>query len=144
MSQNDDFYKKLRAKIRKWAESSDGKTNKWAEYIMAAPDLFHLLCKLAIDRDVPAKEKAKLAGAIAYFVSPVDLMPEMLLGPAGLLDDIALAAYVLNGVINRTSPEIVRRHWAGEGDVIELIQHILEVADEMLGSGLVKKLKGFL
>lgn len=142
MSDNDDFYKKLRVKLRKWAESSDGKQNKWAEYILAAPDLFHLLCKLALDKDVSAKEKAKLAVAIAYFVSPVDLMPEALLGPAGYADDVVLAAYVLKGVINSTPKEIVDRHWAGDGDVLEVIQHILEVADEMLGSGLVGKLKG--
>jgi uncharacterized membrane protein YkvA (DUF1232 family) len=108
---------------------------------MAAPDLFHLLCKLAIDKEVSVKEKAKLAGAIAYFVVPFDLIPEALVGPAGYVDDVALAAYVLNGIIKNSGPDVVIKHWAGEGDVLELIKHILGIADEMVGSGLWRKLK---
>ena len=83
---NDDFYKKLRIKIRDWLKNDEGKNNKFAEYLMFAPDLFHLLCKLSIDKDVLAVEKAKLVGAIAYFVTPVDLIPEVLSGPLGYVD----------------------------------------------------------
>jgi uncharacterized membrane protein YkvA (DUF1232 family) len=144
MSKNDDFYQKLRTKLKKWAQSGDGKTNKWAEYIMFAPDLFHLLCKLALDPEVPAMEKAKLAIAIGYFISPIDILPEGLIGPVGYADDVVLAAYVLNSVINNTPRQVVDSHWAGEGDVLDVTKRILEVADEMLGSGLVKKIKGLL
>ena len=141
VDQELDFYRALRAKIQCWAESEEGRSNKWVDYLLLAPDLFHLLCKLTVDRDVPAAQKAKLAVAIAYFVSPIDLLPEALIGPMGFVDDIALAAYVLNSVVNGTSPDVVGRHWAGDGDVLEVIQHIIEVADEMVGSGLWKKLK---
>ena len=137
-----DYYQRLRRQIRGWLRSG-GKKHKYAEYIMAAPDLFHLMCRLTFDREVPAVEKAKLAVAIAYFVSPFDLIPEALVGPVGYVDDVALAAYVLNSVIKNTSPDIVVRHWAGEGDVLELIKHILEVANKMVGMGLWRKLKGF-
>ena len=138
---NDDFYKKLRIKIRDWLKSDEGKNNKFAEYLMFAPDLFHLLCKLSIDKDVPAFEKAKLVGAIAYFVSPVDLIPEVLSGPLGYVDDIALAAYVLNSLVNNIDEEIVKRHWVGDENVLNLIQQILSVADTMLGGGIWEKLR---
>ena len=69
-----DFYQLLRRKIKDW-ETKGGENYKWAEYILLAPDLFHLLCKLAVDKDVPKKEKAKLAGVIAYFISPIDVIP---------------------------------------------------------------------
>lgn len=65
-------------------------------------------------------------------------------GPIGYVDDISLAAYVLNQIVNNTDPEVVRRHWAGEGDVLELTQRILAKADEMVGSGLWQKLKGMI
>jgi len=136
-----DFYQSLRTTIRDWLQNEDGKANKWAEYLMCAPDIFHLLCKLAIDKDVLVADKAKLAGVIIYFISPVDLIPEALIGPLGYADDIALAAYVLNGIVNNTDPEIIKKHWAGEGDVLQVIQQILAVADEMVGSGLWNKLK---
>jgi len=140
-NQEGDFYQKLRASIRDWLKSEAGSTHKWADYMLFAPDLFHLLCKLTIDEKVPVKEKAKLAAAIAYFVSPIDLVPEAIVGPAGYIDDIVLSAYVLNSIINKTDPEVVKRHWAGDKDVLEVIQEILRVADEMVGSGLWKKLK---
>ena len=73
--QGSDFYQRLRISIRDWLATEEGSSNKWSEYLLLAPDFFHLLCKLSIDRDVPTKEKAKLAVAIAYFVSPLDLLP---------------------------------------------------------------------
>jgi uncharacterized membrane protein YkvA (DUF1232 family) len=33
---------------------------------------------------------------IAYIISPLDLLPEGIIGPAGYAEDIALAAYVIN------------------------------------------------
>ena len=135
MKKKSDFYKDLRAKVNGWVKART-KRHRFAEYILVGPDLFHLLCKLSIDKDVPAEQKAKLAAALAYFVSPVDLIPEGLLGPVGYLDDVALAAYVLNSVVNATDAAIVRRHWAGDGDVLDVIKKILEVADDMIGSGL--------
>jgi len=142
--QDTDYYQQLRSKFKTWLQTDEGQDHKWQEYLLAAPDLFHLLCKLSIDSDVPVKEKAKLAGTIAYFVSPIDLVPEALVGPIGYIDDISLAAYVLNQIVNKTEPEVIRRHWAGEGDVLDLIQRILGKADEMIGSGLWLKLKNMI
>ncbi|HZK44122.1 MAG TPA: DUF1232 domain-containing protein [Syntrophomonadaceae bacterium] len=108
---------------------------------MFAPDLFHLLCKLTIDTDVPVEHKAKLGGAIVYFISPIDLLPEAFLGPIGYVDDIVVAAWVLNNMLNHLDPEIIRKHWAGEDDVLKVIQQIIGVADQMIGSGMWEKIK---
>jgi len=138
-----DFYQQMRDSIRTWLKGK-GANYQFAKYLLAAPDLFHLLCKLALDKEVPVGEKAKLAGAIAYFISPLDLIPEALVGPLGYIDDVAVAAWVLHGLVNKTNPEIVRRHWAGDGDVLDLVQQIIHLADEMVGSGLWAKIrKGF-
>ncbi|RJE47167.1 MULTISPECIES: DUF1232 domain-containing protein [unclassified Dehalobacter] len=139
---HDDFYQSLRKKIKDYFTSEEGKTNKYAEYILIAPDLFYLLCKLTVDKEVNVDDKAKLAIAIAYFVSPIDLIPEAFLGPVGFVDDISVAAYVLNSIINNTNPEVVRRHWAGEGDILIKIQEIIRIADNMVGTGFWKKIKG--
>lgn len=140
---NHDFYRRLRGQIRDWLDSETGKTHQWSEYLLLAPDLFHLLWKLSTDPDVSATDKAKLAGALAYFISPIDLIPEAVVGPIGYVDDIALAAYVLNGIINHTDPAVLRRHWAGESDILDVIRQILAAADRMVGSGVWKKLKRF-
>ncbi|PLX00946.1 MAG: hypothetical protein C0591_00245 [Marinilabiliales bacterium] len=141
MDKEMDFYEKLRLKIVNWLETETGRKNKWAEYLLLVPDFFYMLIKLATDEAVPSHEKAKLILAIAYFISPIDLLPEAFLGPLGYLDDLALSAYVLNGIINKVSPEIVQKYWIGDGDVLLLIKGVLAKADEMIGSGLWEKIK---
>jgi uncharacterized membrane protein YkvA (DUF1232 family) len=139
--QKKDFYQKLRTDIKKWLDKKNNSDNTWTEYIMLAPDLFHLLTKLVIDPDVPSSKKVKIAGIIAYFISPLDFLPELLIGPVGYLDDIALTAYILNDIINEVDPKIIQRNWAGEKDILVLVKTIIANANNMIGSGLWKKLK---
>lgn len=136
-----DFYQKLRQKIKDWTDREESRSYRWAEWLLLAPDLFHLLVRLTADPEVPMREKARLAAVVAYFISPLDLLPELILGPTGFLDDIVLTAYALNAIVNNTNATIVQKHWAGEEDVLEVIQKVLQLADRMLGSGLFKRLK---
>lgn len=138
---NDDFYQSLRKRILDWANSKEGKTSQWTQYLLAVPDVFHLLVKLTLDPEVPAAAKAKLGIGLAYFISPIDLLPEALLGPLGFTDDIVVAAIILKAIINETDAELVRKHWAGEEDILKLVQHIIDVADRMVGTGLLNKIK---
>lgn len=136
-----DFYQKIRKDVKHWLVKNVDKDNKWSDYILTAPDLFHLLCKLVSDKSVPTNKKVKLAAGIAYFISPIDLFPEAIFGSLGYLDDIAVAAYILNDFINEVDPQIVRKYWAGETDILDLIKTILANADKMIGNRLWKKIK---
>ncbi|NNG25881.1 MAG: DUF1232 domain-containing protein [Ignavibacteriaceae bacterium] len=136
-----DFYQKLRNEVKQWVSKKLDKDNKWSDYILIAPDIFHLLCKLSIDKEVSSGKKVKLVAAIAYFISPIDLIPEGLVGPIGYLDDIAVSAYILNDLINEVDPRIVRKHWAGEQDILDLIKTIIANADKMIGGNLWNKIK---
>ena len=99
-------------------------------------------CKLVLDKDVGTVDKAKLGAAIVYFISPIDIVSDFVPG-IGYLDDLALAAYVLNAIINHTDPAVVEKHWAGEKNILDAIKQILALADEMIGAGLFKKVKKF-
>lgn len=138
---DQDFYQRMRSDIREWVKTKTGKESQWSEYLLLAPDLFHLLAKLALDPEVPSGEKAKIAGALAYFISPIDLFPEALLGPLGYLDDVALAAYVISSIMKQSDSAVVTRHWAGEQNILELVQQIVDVAADMLGNKIWEKLK---
>jgi uncharacterized membrane protein YkvA (DUF1232 family) len=138
--EHKDFYQKLRKRLQTWAAGA-GKDKKALRYILLAPDFFHLLCKILLDPRVPGREKAKVGGAIAYFMSPLDVVPESLVGPAGYIDDVALAAFVLNSVLESAGPEVLREHWAGDGDVLEQIRGVIRGADKLLGSGAWSRIK---
>ena len=56
-----------------------------------------------------------------------------MLGPVGYVDDVALCAYALHGLINAGHGEVARELWAGGGDLLEVVRQVLEVADEMVG-----------
>ena len=138
-----DFYQRLRREIRAWSESG-GRLRKWLEWIMVAPDLFHLLLRLSADPEVAGADKIKLTLVIAYFITPLDLLPELFMGPSGFLEDVFLAVYALNAMISHTDISIIRKHWAGKEDVLEIIQRVLVRGDRLLGSGMIKKLKKML
>lgn len=140
MSKEADFYQSLRRRMLQWAETH-GRSHRWIEYLLWAPDLFHLLWRLSLDPQVPARLKGKLVGAIVYFVSPLDLIPEAVFGPAAYADDVALAAYVLGSILNEVGPEVLRRHWAGSQDVLEVIRAVLKVAQSMVGAGIWSRLR---
>jgi uncharacterized membrane protein YkvA (DUF1232 family) len=136
-----DAYQRLRKRIQAWLATKKGRNSRWAEYLLFAPDLFHLMARLALDSRVPATERAKLAAAVAYFVSPFNIIPETLLGPVVLSGDLALAAYVVNSVIEQAGPEVVRRHWAGDEDVLDVVQKVLGAADRWLGGRTWQKIR---
>ena len=139
-SKETEFYRKLRKTVKIWAGGEKSRTNQYADFILAGPDLFMLLLRLSQDERVARRDRAKLAGAAAYFINPLDFIPEIILGPPGLVDDVALSAYVLHDVLEKTDPAVVREHWEGDLDILDLIRRILAVADIMVGGPIWRRL----
>jgi len=138
---HESFYLTLRDRIAGFLRDHTGIRPRWIESVLLTPDFFYLLCKLSIDPRVPVRYRVQLGVVIAYFISPIDLLPEGLIGPIGYLDDVALAAYAINQMVNKVDPEIVREHWAGEGDALELARHIVNEANSLIGGGLWERVK---
>src|SRR5215468_4219770 len=87
--------------------------------LLFVPNLVVLCSRLMVDPRVPAKERILVAGAIVYAVVPFDLIPDML--PfIGQVDDAYLIALSLLRLATVADPAIVREHWRGGGDVVEL------------------------
>ena len=62
----------------------------------------------AIDSETPAATRGILIAALAYFVLPVDIIPDMLLG-IGFTDDIAVLLTAFNAVRANIRPEHYQR-----------------------------------
>lgn len=76
-------------------------------------------------------ERALLAGAIVYAIIPFDLIPDMI--PfVGQVDDAYLLALTLLRLLERTDPKVVREHWSGGGDVVELVNATALLAAKFL------------
>lgn len=92
------------------------------DVVLFLPDLTVLLGRLLRDRRVPLVQKAVALAGIAYVLSPIDLLPALVVGPVGLLDDLFVVAACLSRLLNHVHPDVVRAHWSGQGDALEIIQ----------------------
>lgn len=57
----------------------------------------------AFDRATPVRAKGILIGALAYFILPIDIVPDMLLG-LGFTDDLAVLLAAFNVVSTHVTP----------------------------------------
>ena len=94
------------------------------EYVLLLPRLAKLIAGLVRDPRVPARPKATLMLVAVYLVSPIDLVPSFVPG-LGQLDDLVVAALALDGLLNHVPESVVREHWEGDEDVLEVVQEIL-------------------
>lgn len=143
--EHERFYDKLRKKVEEFLKKQTGdKSDAAAQYILLAPDLFVLFARLLQDKRVPIKPKAIAGIVVAYFLSPIDLMPEALLGPIGFIDDIVLAAYALSRIMNEVDKRILLEHWNGEADLLETVHDVLKKAEDLVDNKVLGTLKNML
>ena len=119
-------------------EPSRPPQTRMKEYALLLPRLVKLVFNLARDPRVPPRSKAVLVVLAAYLVSPVELIPDFLPG-IGQLDDLAVTAFALDQMLNRVDAAIVREHWDGDDDVLELVQEILDISTGFLPGWLKKR-----
>ena len=82
------------------------------ELLLALPRLARMLVSLAGDRDVPTSAKVVLAAVAVYLVSPIDIIPDFIPW-LGYVDDLLMAAVVVDGVLNFIERPLVLRYWPG-------------------------------
>lgn len=139
--QERDFYRRLRAKIDRSVAQNPQRAG--VAYLAAVPDLFYLMVRLVAEREVPIKAKALLGGGVAYFFSPIDVIPDFL--PfVGWLDDLILAAMLLNRALEMVDPALVQKHWAGKTDLYYLIKDVLQKADTLVSEKVLKRIRAWL
>lgn len=99
--------------------------------LLFVPNLLVLSARLMVDPRVPKTERVLVAGAILYAVIPFDFIPDFI--PfVGQVDDAYLIAITLLRLMTVTDPRVVREHWRGGGDVVELVGAVALVARKFL------------
>jgi len=135
------FYDRVRSRIQSYVDSKGAAIGKTAEYLLLVPDVFILLWRLVNDGRVSGKNKVLLGSGIAYYIFPIDLIPEAFVGPIGYLDDLVFGVYILNRVLSDTDANVLREHWPGSEDVLTIIQKVLGAAESLVGTQIVDRIK---
>lgn len=91
--------------------------------ISEIPNFLRLLYGLITDKRVAAIDKLVVAGAIAYILLPLDLIPDFI--PfLGEVDDVFLLILSIQRLISNAGRAVVSQHWVG--DVSDLTAANLE------------------
>ena len=128
-----EFYETLRERVK-------GYTGEYADQVLLLPDLFLLITRLMLDGRVSIRHKAYMGAALAYVISPIDLISERRFGVLGYLDDLVVVVAALNALVNDIDPAIVTQHWSGKADLLASMQRILAQADQLVGAGRLDKI----
>jgi uncharacterized membrane protein YkvA (DUF1232 family) len=123
------LYDRLRALV---VAPRPGESSGVRDLLLLLPDLTVLLLRLLRDSRVPPGAKAIALLGVGYLVSPIDLLPEPILGPIGLVDDLLVAGATLSRLVNYVHPDVVRFHWSGQGDALDAIQRVTSWAEEQI------------
>ena len=96
-----------RPSLRKNARSSLVRT------IRRIPDYLRLLFGMMRDARVSALDRGLVVAAIAYVISPLDVIPDVI--PfLGQVDDVFLVVTTLTRLFERARSEVIFSHWPGD------------------------------
>ena len=143
-SHANSWYRKWRAKILAWLKRNGN--SEWADILLLLPDLFMFTVGVMSDSRVPHKFKLALLSAALYVLNPIDLIPEAVLGVAGLIDDAGILIILLNLLLNTLSLEpdvleqVLQDHWHATENLPATIKKLLQKLKKMSGN-LFEKLR---
>lgn len=135
------FYDRLRAVV---VAPGSGLTSGFADVLLLLPDVVVLLMRLMRDDRVPFGSKLIALLGVGYTLSPIDLLPEVLLGPIGLIDDLLIVTAALSRLLKDVHPDVVRLHWSGKGDALDAIARLTDWAEREVRAPIVAWLRGLL
>lgn len=92
----------------------------WVELARFLGDAARLFGSLLRDPEVSWSAKAVALGAVAYVVSPLDVIPDVIPG-LGRLDDLYLTVRALRFLVDRAGYDRLRAHWPGSDDGFALL-----------------------
>jgi uncharacterized membrane protein YkvA (DUF1232 family) len=82
------------------------------DLLLLLPRLLRMIVSLMRDREVPVATKVLLGAVAVYLASPIDLLPDFI-PILGYLDDLVLAAVVVDGIVNLVDRPLLLKYWPG-------------------------------
>ena len=113
-----------------------GEASGLSDLLLCLPDFVVFLSRVVRDSRVPRGPRLVAGAAVAYVLSPLDLLPALLFGPLGLLDDWLFAVGAVSILMKSAHPDVLRHHWPGQGDALEAAQRVAAWAEGHFGARL--------
>lgn len=126
-----DFTRRRRKRRRPSAEARS--------LLRELPNVLKLLFRLIRDARVPTADKLLFGFAMAYVLTPADLLPDFL-GFLGVVDDLYLVALALGRLLARAGEDVLLEHWEGNP---RSLGYLVEGVDQ-LGDMLPRPIRRFL
>ncbi|MCL1594948.1 MAG: YkvA family protein [Actinomycetia bacterium] len=101
------------------------------ETALLIPNLTKLLIRLLRDPRVSFRRKALVAAVLLYVVSPIDLIPDFIVG-FGKLDDIVLLSVAIDHLMTGSDQAIIEEHWDGSVDALDLVRSVFRWGSEVV------------
>ena len=94
--------------------------------LRALPDIGRLIARLVADPVLPRTAKIALAAAAVYLLSPLDLVPDFI-PLLGYVDDVLLAAILVDGVLSYVDRGLVLKYWPGSAESLDRVARAARV-----------------
>lgn len=126
-TENDfkDFYDVL-------TENLESYQGEYASFIDHGPLLFKLLTEVLNEKSITRDLRLDISAAIAYYVVPMDVIPEQIYGPYGYIDDIYVTVYVIKKVADVMGYKFLANLWEGKGELQSVVDECHDKALEVL------------
>ncbi len=134
IEKNLSLYNRIHDDAIAWAEARFREPGaRVMFFLFLLPDLVRLMIKLLEDTRVSLFDKIFILSVLIYVVFPIDVLPEMLAGPFGLIEDALLAGAMLVRLVgNPANAEAIQEHWNGDPAVIRKIRQMNQRVERLL------------
>ena len=136
------FEAELKAEIERFVEKYKKKLDKdKKKFLLLLPDLYVLLKNISKDSKIDSRIASFCAEIVDYVESPVDILPESVMGVIGYLDDIVVTIFALDAIKNWLGDdEILKKHWKGKGDIVEHMKSGVDAIDTFVPVDIFQKI----
>jgi uncharacterized membrane protein YkvA (DUF1232 family) len=135
-----DLYSCIREKV---SNKIPNKYKSLSEYILMIPDIVVLFGRLMNDKRVDKKTKLLIGGAIAYLISPINLVFESI-PIIGEIDDISIIFFVLEKTVQDVPSNIISENWQGKNDILLKSKEGIRLIISIIGKNNIKHIFKFL
>lgn len=119
-----DFYDVL-------CDNLESYQGEYASFIDYGPKLFKLLTNV-LNEDISSKYRLEISAAIAYYVVPMDVIPEQIYGPYGYIDDIFITVYMIKKLAEDFGYDFLDKIWDEDENLEDVTDECYQKSKEVL------------